>query len=128
MSDTKAKLTLFSKWTEYSQTNQKDKFVTESHDYISINQACDVLLDFINSTSDKFIKKPLQLIKEFKNEQGLYTIDYLEKRISAPYSKNIMEILKVISKARVYQCSKNLDLICKKLAFGLLKKENHNQF
>ena len=39
-----------------------------------------------------------------------------------------MDILKLISKARIYQCSKNLDLVCKKLASGLLKKEDHIQF
>lgn len=53
-SDIQAKLTLFMKWN-----SQKERFATEQHDYISYNQACDTLLDFIYSNSDKFITKPL---------------------------------------------------------------------
>ena len=67
-----------------------------------------MLYDFLEFTVEKIIKNPPLLIQSFKQitAEAIYTIDHLKKRISlSNYGQVIIDVVKLISKARLYNCS-----------------------
>ena len=88
---------------------------------------CDLIFDSLESTTDKIIKNPSSLIQDFKATAGnamystSYNTDHLKKRItSQSHAQMVVDIIKLISKARTHNCSSNLSAVSVNLSKAIL--------
>ena len=88
------------------------------------------MFDSLEFTNDKIIKNPSSLIQDFKATTGnaIYSTEHLKKRISLQnYAQVVVDIIKLISKARTHNCSSDLSAVSTNLSKALLAESQQSK-